>query len=656
LIQETFDIGDYYAPDSRWWLGEGWSAEPSENGRALRAFNTSDAFTFVNPPLANVAVQLRLRMESGAADLYLRTSAIGYYRLRVDVSGVISVERNGETLASDVVPPWLPTEWRTLYFSFIDNILLIGIDQQQIFLLIDNIPLPPGDIGIVPNFTPETDPASHIIWVDDVTIGVPPSMLPTLTPVPTFSSDFTLAPQFDLMQSSTNYWQTEWSSPVTYSHPQGAFWYNANMPLAARPGAVALVLDVQNNSTCEFKPMNGGTTGRQPSVFPSNTSAQLNGIRCFESGYANTNLCESYGYSEAGRPAPMTIDPVRQGDAWATFQMGWNCLGTANVSYRYIVDGSIDPPPTPTPPPPDPGAWVGDGEILISPTGIIPEFARSYRACPNRTTGEQGDATTRLACAVDGFNIVREHLGGTITWTQFAALVMYGEGNEILLGSLNNGQTMLGIPHDEEKREFCWRLTYQRAATPVPVPPDSPTPTPLPPIANWLVGGDQCNVPTSPSVPGVQQDFIYAVWEWIFNECAKQAGFTNYLREGVAYGGECQEEGFANFLQQFNSLYIASEAELQGYANALQIYVPLASAELEQWGGVGRERYNYGVCPCVWGNVQYETPEQAVQANADPERSARRNDGLNGINFGNAFSYFDHGPDAPTEYRYFKVY
>jgi hypothetical protein len=364
ISADNFDTGDLNAPNSPWWLGDGWSVAPYDNGRALRGYNTNDAFTLVYPPVADVAVQFRLQLHSGNAQLYLRASSLGHYRLSLDMNGAVSVDRAGQVLAVSTIEPWIANEWRTIYISTLGNVITVGLNGEMLFQVVDPAPLPPGDIGFIPVFAPETPLDLRVMWVDDAVIRVPPASLPTSTPVAQQielgSSRFLRLPVNDLdafFQAAPNYWQTEWSTAVNFYHPQGAYWYDANMVLDPRPGAVALVLNVENNSTCEIKPMAGAFTGQTPSVFPSNTSADLNGIRCFDTDYANYGACEQYGYSEAGAPVPFDITPVRQGSAWATFQMGWNCLGSTNVSYRYIVDGNIDPAvaltptvmPSPTP-------------------------------------------------------------------------------------------------------------------------------------------------------------------------------------------------------------------------------------------------------------------------------------------------------------------
>jgi hypothetical protein len=82
-----------------------------------------------------------------------------------------------------------------------------------------------------------------------------------------------------------------------------------------------------NKTGCTFKPMGGATTGATPSVFPNDTSANLSGVICI----GNASLCASFGYTVPSNPVPLNLGPVHSGSAWATFQMGWQCTGTADI-------------------------------------------------------------------------------------------------------------------------------------------------------------------------------------------------------------------------------------------------------------------------------------------------------------------------------------
>jgi hypothetical protein len=251
---------------------------------------------------------------------------------------------------------------------------------------------------------------------------------------------------------------------------------------------------------------------------------------------------------------------------------------------------------------------------------VIPPLQNTYPPCiPDPT-----DPNTRLPCAIKAYNEYRLKLGGAMTWGQFASLVMESEGGLIILNGGNPQTSGLGI---------CWRVTDIISTD----------------VATWNEGENQCNV-SSNTAPGIQNDFVYAVWEWIFNECSKATGFAGNYQN---YQGECNELGFVNFLSQVQTLYQDTT-----YAKDPNKYLALARSEFSKWGWYGGnlQRYRYGICPCTWGNVKYEKTSD-VPANLDKERAARRNDGRS-YNNGWSFSYFAwkeaNAPDPNN--RYFKVY
>ena len=157
-----------------------------------------------------------------------------------------------------------------------------------------------------------------------------------------------------------------------------------------------------------------------------------------------------------------------------------------------------------------------------------------------------------------------------------------------------------------------------------------------------------------------QNDFIYAVWEWLFKECAIHAGFVDandrpdYEKDGQPYNGECTQDGFLSFISQMQAIYTDTT-----FGNNPNLYVSRAQQEHALWGNdtTNPYRYNYGQCPCVWGDVGYEIPEDAPNQN-EREMVARRNGGNPTINNGWSFSYFarDSSVMPDPDHKYFKVY
>ncbi len=306
-----------------------------------------------------------------------------------------------------------------------------------------------------------------------------------------------------------------------------------------------------------------------------------------------------------------------------------NWWGSASVPTAGMLDNAADPSYLTE----EPNAcnapittWGDDGIVQIEFNNPIPVFERPYGDCTR-----SGDESTRENCAILAFNQYKDQLGGSITWGQFASLVMYSEGHPILLGNTSSGNLVLQNPQ-VSGLGICWRLTG---------------------TDTWNQGQDQCNV-MSITAPGVQSDFVYAVWEWIFNECAKGAGFVDYIKDGTQYNKECNERGLVTFLAQVQSLY-----QDTAFNKNPNLYLTLAEQEFAQWGWHPETgRYHFGVCPCTWGNVAYQLPDDASANNANPERSARRNDGKPSINNGWSFSYFawNIGKAPNPSLRFFKVY
>lgn len=322
--------------------------------------------------------------------------------------------------------------------------------------------------------------------------------------------------------------------------------------------------------------------------------------------------------------------PANPGQEWVKYRWVLRGWPTPTPSPMMTAAPTMEPTWTPTPSsPPPPPEWLTDDGVRIDPGQPIPGLL-PYEPCDS-VQRNNNDETSQLLCAVFAYNRYRDNLGGNMTWGQFVALVMYAEGHPLLVGQQVSGSVVYGNPQTSELG-VCWRLIGTET---------------------WLQGADQCNVASS-SAPGVQNDFTYAVWEWLFNECAKATGYVDYRKDGNIYNGECNETGFVTFLSQVNTLYIDTQ-----FKNNPNLYLHRSVEEFAQWGyhDGARQRYTYGICPCTWGNVPYGARED-VPVGIDPNyESASRNDGRS-YNNGWSFSYFAweeaHAPDPSN--RYFKVY
>ena len=380
-----------------------------------------------------------------------------------------------------------------------------------------------------------------------------------------------------------------------------------------------------NSTTSTYSNIGGGAITTQYgaslsvacSTFVSNDSASWGGvlfvydnpsadaIRLSQEGNTHNNFLTNtayYGYGAIYNPASITVEAANQywSPAPSTVRSQTNSVFGANFTPVANEPAILtcEVPPIPAAPP----SWTEDGMVVIHPNEPIPEL-NTENIDPCERTNQM---SSRLPCATQAYNEYRAQLGGSMTWAQVASLVMYAEGNALLLGNLGSGTLTLQNPQSSGLGT-CWRLTGTET---------------------WNDGLDQCNIVNSQSAPGVQNDFVYAVWEWLFKECAIKTGFVDangvpdYEKDGQHYNGECTQEGLLSFLSQMHALYTDTT-----FSHDPNLYLSRAQTEYALWGNnTNPYRYSYGQCPCTWGNVAYESPED-VPDQTERERSARRNDG-----------------------------
>jgi hypothetical protein len=175
LLTDTFDTGALYF----WTLGKGWSLIASEGGQALANPAGDEPVTFVHSTLTDLAVQVRVRFEAGMFRLSLRQSEAGAYTALLSADGQVALYRGTTALASAVVAPNQPGQWRTLRLSAIGDLLRVQADGVEVIAVQDAAPLPQG------TFSFAGVGASGGVTVDDVAVEwVQPaeSMSPLFTP------------------------------------------------------------------------------------------------------------------------------------------------------------------------------------------------------------------------------------------------------------------------------------------------------------------------------------------------------------------------------------------------------------------------------------------------------------------------------------------
>ncbi len=170
LFSDNLDSGALYL----WTLDEGWSLVASEGGQAFQG--TTDApLTFVHDTLNEVAVQVRFQFTTGAVRLAVRESKESNYAVYLTAAGQISLNRNGQPLASGAVKPTEAGQWRTLRLSAIGEYVRVSIDEVETLVAQDSSPLAPGTFSF-------SGLAAAPVLLDDVSVWTPVAPLPTSAP------------------------------------------------------------------------------------------------------------------------------------------------------------------------------------------------------------------------------------------------------------------------------------------------------------------------------------------------------------------------------------------------------------------------------------------------------------------------------------------
>jgi Tol biopolymer transport system component len=743
---------------SQWSLGYDWLHVPAELG-ALLSYSVSGG-PFLTPAMPSIpdlfdlAIETRVRIESGVFQQHVRVSNAGSYALTLASDGTAQLSRANVPVQTAIISP-TSDGWHTLLLSTLGNQIRASINNVEIFNYTDDAVLPPGKIiltgsGVVsllvdrfslwltqqdlPSVPQVTEPLLPIaamqaltqpsaqalqatsatgrlafvtsgfahpeiniaisnpdgsgverLQIDDNAIEFTPEISPDGTKIAYVWYDSTFTGNkhqqlhiYDLV-TFTNYqisadgkadFDPVWSpngteiafSSVDGSNFPGVYRVNVAQLLSTQtdygavlfrqgysqpdwspdgtrlafstsvngmPGTIAIAQSNDPNLANDIS-LFAVTSGRRY-LFPrwSPDNSQVAYVEVVDFPFFSVGNLFTYVPGTSNPPLRLTTgDPVERGFDWSLD--GTQIIYEVN-SDLFITDtfGSLVstpvtfqyPNPLTVPPLEYHPSWASGGSIdwlvKIDPNEPIPPLRQGITPCiPDNTVA------SRRPCAIEAFNQYLGSLGGEMTWGQFAALVMYSEGDPLLLGGASV-QTFADLGNPQSALlGTCWRLVNGSV---------------------WNSGSGECNVSQVTSAPGVQGDFVYAVWEWIFKDCAVAIGYPpgQYQVNGITYGGECNEEGFLFFLEQVQTLFQDTT-----YTKDPNRYLGLAISEFERWGwGDGTiQRYRYGVCPCTWGNV-------ATQADA------RTNDGRT-YNNELSFSYFEWSAEsAPSpNFRFFKVY
>jgi len=124
------------------WIFTDWAGYvPVENGSAMRFSQFIFPTRSARENYYNVAVQVSLRIDSGAARFLVRQSSVGDYRVTLDSNSLVTLSKQGAALGSFTVNPVIPGQWRTLRFAVSDGTLRVTVDGVEIITVRDETPL-----------------------------------------------------------------------------------------------------------------------------------------------------------------------------------------------------------------------------------------------------------------------------------------------------------------------------------------------------------------------------------------------------------------------------------------------------------------------------------------------------------------------------------
>jgi|GEM_PF-5333303 len=270
-----------------------------------------------------------------------------------------------------------------------------------------------------------------------------------------------------------------------------------------------------------------------------------------------------------------------------------NVNSAFGATFSSALGSAVEPNPAPgnciIPAIPSSVTWSANGTVFIVPDQPIPPLQKYYEPCDDafRQTQEAKRSASRVQCAVDTYQRYVNKFGGSLTWEQIVSLLMYEEGNSILLGNWHGGQYVVGNPQSQNKGT-CFNNS------------DAPNSNGYPQTSSAA----QCTP--------LQNNFTYAAVELLYNKCA----FGNYSN----YQGTCTEKSLFEFAgDPKNPGYLASSQGLfdDPYDDEnndgdvldanIYAYLSIARARLNQFAYTSPNvpgNPNWGICPCGWENIE----------------------------------------------------
>lgn len=167
FFEETFDDGGLRA----WLVNTSWTSEFSDNSMAIESRQNLDFVSPVENIFTDVALEMRLYVTGGQAELKLRESEMGSYRVVFDPVGAVNLYRIDQLVQSAAITPSVPWQWRDVRVSMAQNTLQIAVDGLEVTSYIDSDPLPSGRISFAGTFL-DGEPTS-VIRIDALRVFIP---------------------------------------------------------------------------------------------------------------------------------------------------------------------------------------------------------------------------------------------------------------------------------------------------------------------------------------------------------------------------------------------------------------------------------------------------------------------------------------------------
>jgi hypothetical protein len=137
-----------------------------ENGYAYYLPPNSPIIAFDEARLADVVVEVRL-FSAGTGSVIVRDSEAGRYTVTLDAAGQLTLYRSELALASSLVTPFDPNQWRSLRVSAMGDLLRVSVNGVEVLTASDPAPLPAGRIAFV-NAADELYVDDFIVWIPQI--------------------------------------------------------------------------------------------------------------------------------------------------------------------------------------------------------------------------------------------------------------------------------------------------------------------------------------------------------------------------------------------------------------------------------------------------------------------------------------------------------